>query len=74
MRLVIPLLLSAIFVAGTAASQPSSSAAGGNMPLSPNNCGTPDEPKACPGMIRGHHATMHKAPITGKPPARASSG
>jgi hypothetical protein len=36
------------------------------MPLSPNNCGTPDEPKACPGMMRGHHAPMHKAPTTGK--------
>ena len=67
MRFVIPLLLSAVFVAGTAAAQPSGS---GAMPLSPNNCGTPDEPKACPGMMRGHHAGMHKAPTTSKSPAK----
>jgi hypothetical protein len=70
MRFVIPLLLSAIFVANTAAAQPSSSAAGGNMQLSPNNCGTPDAPKACPGTMRGRHAPMHKVPTTGKAPAK----
>ena len=69
MRIVIPLLLSAVFVAGTAAAQPSSSGAG-NMPPSPNNCGTPDEPKACPGMMRGHHAPMHKAPTTSRAPSK----
>ena len=69
MRIVIPLLLSAVFVAGTAAAQPSGSGAG-NMPLSPNNCGTPYEPKACPGMMRGHHAPMHKAPTASKAPAK----
>ena len=53
MRFVIPLLLSAVFAAGTAAAEPNTSAAGGNMPLSPNNCGTPDVPKTCPGMTRG---------------------
>jgi hypothetical protein len=40
------------------------------MPLSPNNCGTPDVPKACPGTMRGHHAPMHKVPTTGKAPAK----
>ena len=44
-----------------------------NMPLSPNNCGTPDEPKACPGMMRAPRA-MHKAPTTGKAPLRNSAG
>jgi|GEM_PF-4098835 hypothetical protein len=66
MRFVIPLLLSFVFAAGTAAAQPSSSGASGNMSLSPNNCGTPDQPKACPGMMRGHHTPMHKAPATSK--------
>ena len=69
MRIVIPLLLSAVFVAGTAAAQPSGSGAG-NMALSPNNCGTPHEPKACPGMTRAHHAAVHKAPPASKAPAK----
>jgi hypothetical protein len=70
MRFVIPLLLSVVFAAGTAAAQPASSGASGNMPLSPNNCGTPYEPKPCPGMMRGHHAPAHKAPTTSKAPAK----
>jgi hypothetical protein len=56
MRFAMPLLLFAVLLTGAAA------------PLSgPNNCGTPDEPKACPGgthMSSGHAATHrpHKAP------------
>lgn len=57
MRVVIPLLLSAMFVTGIvcvqgAYAQPSTSATAGTMPLSPDNCGTPDEPKPCPGAKR----------------------
>ena len=72
MRFVIPLLLSAVFVVGTAAAQPSGTAQSGTrtgattMPLSPDNCGTPDEPKACPGMRRGHRAARHNTPTTQK--------
>jgi hypothetical protein len=67
MRFVIPLLLSVIFVAGTAAAQPTGSSSAGNMPLSPSNCGTPDEPKACPSTVRAHHHPVtHKAPTTSK--------
>jgi hypothetical protein len=40
------------------------------MPLSPNNCGTPDEPKACPGMRGMHHTAMHKAPAPHKAPPK----
>lgn len=76
--LVIPLLLSVAFSVGaaaaqptgTAATQPSGSSGMGNMPLSPNNCGTPDQPKACPGMMRGHRAAMHKSPTPSKAPTK----
>ncbi len=68
MRLTLPLSLAAALLAGSVQAQQSgqSSVGGvastGTMPLSPNNCGTPDEPKACPGT-RGasHHPTRHPA-------------
>ncbi len=66
MRFVIPLLLSALFVTGTAYAQPAGTQPGapataGTMPPSPNNCGTPDEPKPCPGANR---MTRHSRPKT----------
>jgi len=49
MRAMVPLLLSA-FVAVAASAQPSGSNMDpGKMPLAPNNCGTPYEPKPCGG-------------------------
>ncbi len=68
MRFAIPLLmLSALAITGSALAQPSGPAksgtvAGGTVALSPNNCGTPDEPKACPGTKgASKHYTTHKA-------------
>jgi hypothetical protein len=63
MRLAIPfLILSALVVTGSALAQPSGAAKSGTVALSPNNCGTPDEPKACPGTKgASKHYTTHKA-------------
>jgi hypothetical protein len=58
MRLAIPFLLSSVLLTGAAA------------PLSgPNNCGTPDEPKACPGgrHVSSAHVVSHKAASSHKP-------
>ncbi len=66
MRTLIPVLLIATMVAGSAYGQPSGATSGGSTPtttaLSPNNCGTPDEPKACPGGKRmaTRHTMTHK--------------
>jgi hypothetical protein len=52
MRLAMPLLLSTLLLTVAAA------------PLSgPNNCGTPDEPKACPGgkHVSSGHVVSHKS-------------
>jgi hypothetical protein len=63
MRLLIPFLLSIVFVAGAAYGQPSGSTASGTMALSPDNCGTPDAPKVCPGAkVTQKHHTTHKTP------------
>jgi hypothetical protein len=70
MRFTIPFLLSAVFLTGAAYAQPTGAPAG-TMPLSPNNCGTPDAPKACPGKMTAHHAAMHKAPAKAKAPTKA---
>jgi len=62
MRYLFPLLVSAMFVVAAAQAQPAGSAAGGTAGLSPNNCGTPDQPKPCPGTkaaTKSHPA--HKA-------------
>ncbi len=63
MRLMLPVALTVALLAGPAHTQPSGqpanggAASAGTMPLSPNNCGTPDEPKPC----TSHHAIMHPA-------------
>ncbi len=66
MRIAMPLLVTAMFVAGAAYAQPAGGPppAAGTMPLQPNNCGTPDEPKPCPGPrgMRTHHAPQHATP------------
>ena len=55
MRLMTPILLAAVFMVGVANAQTSgpnstgTTASYGTMPLSPDNCGTPDEPKPCYG-------------------------
>ena len=63
MRFAIPLLVCAAFLAGSAHAQQSGAPAG-TAALSPNNCGTPDQPKACPGThgASSHHhtTTTHK--------------
>ena len=73
MRFAIPfVMLSALAITGSALAQPSGpaksgtvaggTAASGTVALSPNNCGTPDEPKACPGTKgASKHYTTHKA-------------
>jgi hypothetical protein len=67
MRALIPVLMIATMVAGSAYGQPSGATSGGSTPtttaLSPNNCGTPDEPKPCPGAkgMSYHHTMTHKA-------------
>ena len=63
MRFIIP-FLSALVIAGAAYAQPSGSTyGGGTTALSPNNCGTPDEPKACPGAKGApRHSTAHRSP------------
>ena len=64
MRLVIPFLLAAAFLVGPAVGQPSSPA--GNLPLNPNNCGTPDEPKPCSGakVVKAKTTASHKTTTT----------
>ena len=66
MRLSILFLLSAMFVGGAVYAQPTQSTpttGGGTTALSPNNCGTPDEPKPCYGTKMGssHYTPAHKA-------------
>jgi hypothetical protein len=77
MRFVIPLLLCAAFVTGPAYAQQTGGSAGtgtaaagtgtagagsGTAALSPNNCGTPDEPKPCGGTggAYAHRTMTHK--------------
>jgi hypothetical protein len=76
MRVLIPALMIATMMAGSAYAQPSGATTGNSAQattaLSPNNCGTPDEPKACPGAKRTttRHTMTHKAaahPSTQKP-------
>jgi hypothetical protein len=68
MRFVIPVLLCTAFFTGAALAQQAGGPTGtgaGTAALSPNNCGTPDTPKACPGThgASGHHAT-HKSNVS----------
>jgi len=65
MRLVAAFLLAAVFMTGTAHAQPSGTSSYASTALQPNNCGTPDAPKACPGAkspVSKHHATYKAAP------------
>ena len=62
MRVVTILLLSVAFLSGPAYAQSSGSAASGTAAPQPNNCGTPDQPKACPGTKGAStHTSTHKA-------------
>jgi len=61
MRVMVPLLLSAFF-ALAASAQPSSNVDPGKMPLSPNNCGTPYEPKPCGGKAAVTKTSAKPAP------------
>jgi hypothetical protein len=64
MRFIAPILLAAVFVAGVAHAQPSGTSTYTPTALQPNNCGTPDTPKACPGsksMSMSKHHTAYKA-------------
>jgi hypothetical protein len=62
MRLVVACLLAAVFMTGTAHTQPSGSSTYAPTALQPDNCGTPDAPKACPGgKSMSKHHTPHKA-------------
>ncbi len=64
MRPLLPLSLAAALLAGSVHAQPArqssmgSAASAGTMPLSPNNCGTPDEPKPCSGSRSTRHHTI----------------
>ena len=68
MRLVAAFLLAAVFMTGTAHAQPSGTSSYASTALQPNNCGTPDAPKACPGAKSvsqhqsQHHTTYKAAP------------
>jgi hypothetical protein len=64
MRLVAAFLLAAVFMTGTAHAQPSGTSSYASTALQPNNCGTPDAPKACPGAksVSKHHATYKATP------------
>ncbi len=63
MRAVVPFLMAAAFLIAPAYGQPSSSA--GTMPLNPNNCGTPDQPKSCAGTnVVKAKAASHKTTPT----------
>ena len=63
MRAVVPFLIAAAFLVAPAYAQPSSSA--GTMPLNPNNCGTPDQPKSCAGSkVVNAKSTSHKTTST----------
>ena len=60
MRFVLPLMFSLVVSVAPVYAQPSGSAPAGTMPLSPNNCGTPDQPMPCPGSktaSKSHKAT-----------------
>jgi hypothetical protein len=65
MRLVAAFLLAAAFMTGTVHAQPSgTSSTYAPTALHPENCGTPDAPKACPGAkgMPKHHTTYKGTP------------
>ena len=76
MRLVAAFLLAAVFMTGTAHAQPNGTSNYASTALQPNNCGTPDAPKAwckervetlCAGLA---HHMIEVARGSGWPPCR----
>jgi hypothetical protein len=71
MRFVLPLMFSLVVSVAPVYAQPSGSAPAGTTPLSPNNCGTPDQPKPCTGSKTA--SKSHKAaPVSHKATSKAT--